>query len=31
MGIIELEGMHFYAYHGFYESERLPGTNSWLM
>ncbi len=26
MGIIELEGMHFYAYHGFYESERVAGN-----
>lgn len=25
-GIIELEGMHFYAYHGFYESERVAGN-----
>ncbi len=26
MGIIELEGMHFYAYHGFFESERIAGN-----
>lgn len=26
MGIIELEGMHFYAYHGHYEEERIAGT-----
>ncbi len=26
MGIIELEGMHFFAYHGFYESERVAGN-----
>ncbi len=26
MGIIELEGMHFFAYHGFYESERMAGN-----
>lgn len=26
MGIIELEGLHFYAYHGYYESERIIGN-----
>lgn len=26
MGTIELEGMHFYAYHGFFESERIAGN-----
>lgn len=26
MGIIDIEGMHFYAYHGFYESERVAGN-----
>lgn len=26
MGIIELEGMHFYAYHGYFESERTVGN-----
>lgn len=26
MGVIELEGMHFYAYHGFFESERVAGN-----
>lgn len=27
MGLIALEGMHFYAYHGFYEEEQLLGNN----
>lgn len=26
MGWIALEGIHFYAYHGFYEEERLLGN-----
>ena len=26
MGIIELEGMRFYAWHGYYESERIIGN-----
>lgn len=26
MGIIELEGMEFYAYHGFFKSERIVGN-----
>ena len=26
MGIIEIEGMHFYAYHGHFESERVTGN-----
>ena len=26
MGVIELEGMHFYAYHGYFESERTIGN-----
>jgi dihydroneopterin aldolase len=26
MGIIELEGMEFYAYHGYFESERIVGN-----
>ena len=25
-GIIELEGMNFFAYHGYYESERMAGN-----
>jgi dihydroneopterin aldolase len=27
MATIALEGMHFYAYHGFYEEERIVGNN----
>lgn len=27
MATIALEGMHFYAYHGFYEEERIIGGN----
>jgi len=27
MATIALEGMHFYAYHGFYEEERIIGNN----
>jgi dihydroneopterin aldolase len=26
MGIIELEGMEFYAYHGYFKSERVVGN-----
>lgn len=26
MGIIELEGMEFYAYHGYFKSERIIGN-----
>lgn len=26
MGIIELEGMHFYAYHGHFEVEQIVGN-----
>ncbi len=26
MGIIELEGMEFYAYHGYFKSEQLVGN-----
>jgi dihydroneopterin aldolase len=26
MGIIEIEGMEFYAYHGHYEEERIVGN-----
>ncbi len=26
MGIIELEGMHFYACHGYFEAERIVGN-----
>lgn len=26
MGIVELEGMHFYAYHGHFEAERIVGN-----
>jgi len=26
MGLIEIEGMHFYAYHGHFESERIVGN-----
>ncbi len=26
MGLIALEGMHFYAYHGFYEEEQVIGN-----
>ncbi len=26
MGIIELEGMEFYAYHGYFKSERIVGN-----
>ena len=25
-GIIEIEGMKFYAYHGYFESERIIGN-----
>jgi 7,8-dihydroneopterin aldolase/epimerase/oxygenase len=27
MGIIELEGMEFYAYHGYFKSERIVGNS----
>ena len=27
MAIIALEGMHFYAFHGFYEEEQIIGNN----
>jgi len=27
MGLISLEGMRFYAYHGFYEEERIMGND----
>lgn len=27
MATIALEGMHFYAYHGYYEEERIIGAN----
>ncbi|QGY43350.1 dihydroneopterin aldolase [Maribellus comscasis] len=27
MGIIEIEGMQFYAFHGHYETERVVGNN----
>jgi dihydroneopterin aldolase len=27
MGIIEIEGMHFYAYHGHFEAERIVGND----
>ncbi len=27
MGLIGLEGMQFYAYHGYYEEERLTGND----
>jgi dihydroneopterin aldolase len=27
MTIIALEGMHFYAYHGYYEEEQIIGNN----
>jgi len=27
MGKIQLEGMEFYAYHGFFESERIVGNS----
>ncbi|MCP4443365.1 MAG: dihydroneopterin aldolase [Aureispira sp.] len=27
MGLIAIEGMHFYAYHGFYQEEQLIGGN----
>ena len=27
MGLIALEGMHFYAYHGFYEEEQKIGND----
>lgn len=27
MATIALEGMHFYAYHGFYEEERMVGNH----
>lgn len=34
MGIIEIEGMHFYAYHGHFEAERIVGNDflvdAWL-
>jgi 7,8-dihydroneopterin aldolase/epimerase/oxygenase len=26
MGIIEIEGLHFYGYHGYYESEQVVGS-----
>ena len=26
MGVIELEGMHFYGYHGYFETERIAGN-----
>ncbi|HWS01078.1 MAG TPA: dihydroneopterin aldolase [Prolixibacteraceae bacterium] len=26
MGVIELEGMEFYAYHGYFKSERIVGN-----
>ena len=26
MGLIELEGMEFYAYHGYFKSERIVGN-----
>ncbi len=27
MGLIELEGMHFYAYHGHFEAEQIVGND----
>jgi dihydroneopterin aldolase len=27
MGMIELEGMEFYAYHGYFKSERIVGNS----
>ena len=27
MALIALEGVHFYAYHGFYEEEQIIGNN----
>lgn len=27
MSLVALEGMHFYAYHGFYEEERIAGND----
>lgn len=27
MGIIDIEGMHFYAYHGHYEAEQIVGNS----
>jgi dihydroneopterin aldolase len=27
MGLIEIEGMQFYAYHGHFEAERIVGNN----
>lgn len=27
MGVIEIEGMKFYAFHGHYETERRVGNN----
>ncbi|NOR73958.1 MAG: dihydroneopterin aldolase [Draconibacterium sp.] len=27
MGLIEIEGMHFYAYHGHFESEQIVGND----
>ncbi len=27
MGIIEIEGMHFYAYHGHFEAEQIVGND----
>ena len=27
MAIIALEGMHFFAHHGFYEEEQIVGNN----
>ncbi len=30
MGLVSLKDMHFYAYHGVYEEERLIGNNYWI-
>lgn len=27
MGVIEIEGMHFYAFHGHFETERIVGND----
>ena len=27
MGLIEIEGMHFYAYHGHFETEQIVGND----
>lgn len=27
MGLIEIEGMHFYAYHGHFEAEQIVGND----